>query len=240
VNSSLNEIISKIRDKSLREKVTKFVANPTIKIEGKVYKGLPLEFSPAGVSHHHAYPGGFVEHVVSATQIALTLCDVVEEIYDGKVDRDLVVAGSILHDILKPLTYMERENGTYGVTPLAERLDHLTLIVSELVRRGFPLNLVHIVGAHMGWQHGPIGPRTAEALIVHLADVADSRLNGEVSRAAQYLTREATGMELERITSREAFEIVRSKTLEGWDGVKRTVERIREKRLKASSPSRYR
>jgi len=233
LNSKLKEIISKIEDKSLREKVTKFVANPTLKIEGKVYKGLPLESSPAGVSHHHAYPGGFTEHVVSTTQIALTLCDVVEEVYHGRVDRDLVVAGSILHDIFKPLTYTERENGTYGVTPLAERLDHLTLIVSELVGRGFPLDLIHIVGAHMGWQHGPIGPRTAEALIVHLADVADSRLNGEVLRAAQYLSREATGMELERITSREAFEIVRSKTIKGWGGVKETVEKIRERRLKA-------
>lgn len=230
----LKKLINEIRDKSLREKVARFVADPTVKIEGKVYKGLPLESSPAGVSHHHAYPGGFVEHVVSTTQVALTLCDVVENVYRGKVDRDLVVAGSILHDIFKPLTYMEREDGTYGVTPLAERLDHLTLIVSELVRRGFPLDLIHIAGAHMGWQHGPIGPRTAEALIVHLADVADSRLNGEVLRAAQYLSRVATGMELERITSSEAFEIVRSKTLKGWNGVKKTVEKIREKRLKTS------
>jgi len=230
----LKKLINEIRDKSLREKVARFVADPTVKIEGKVYKGLPLESSPAGVSHHHAYPGGFVEHVVSTTQVALTLCDVVENVYRGKVDRDLVVAGSILHDIFKPSTYMEREDGTYGVTPLAERLDHLTLIVSELVRRGFPLDLIHIAGAHMGWQHGPIGPRTAEALIVHLADVADSRLNGEVLRAAQYLSRVATGMELERITSSEAFEIVRSKTLKGWNGVKKTVEKIREKRLKTS------
>jgi len=235
LNPKLTEMIGKIKDKSMREKVTSFVENPTIKIEGKVFKGLPLKSSPAGVSHHHAYPGGFIEHVVSTVQIALSLCDVVEEVYHGRVDRDLVVAGSILHDIFKPLTYTERENGTYGLTPLAERLDHLTLIVSELVRRGFPLDLVHIVGSHMGWQHGPIGPRTAEALIVHLADGADSRLNGEVLRAAQYLSREATGMELERITSKEAFEIVHSKTTEGWNGVKKAVKRIREKRLRASN-----
>jgi len=234
LNAKLTEIINKIKDKSLREKVAKFVANPTVKIEGKVYKGLPLESSPAGVSHHHAYPGGFIEHVASTTQIALALCDVVEKVYHGKIDRDLVVAGAILHDIFKPLTYVKRENGGYGVTPLAERLDHLTLIVSELVGRGFPLDLIHIAGAHMGWQHGPIGPRTAEALIVHLADGADSRLNGEVLRAAQYLSREATGVELERITSREAFEIVHAKTLKGWDEVKKAVEKIREKRLKAS------
>jgi len=233
LNPQLKRVVMKIRDRSLREKVAAFIENPTIEIEGKVYSGLPLETSPAGVSHHHGYPGGFVEHVVSTMEIALTLCDVAKRIYHGKVDQDLVVAGVILHDIFKPLTYVARENGTYGLTPLAERLDHLTLIVAELVKRDFPLNLVHIVASHMGWQHSPIGPRTVEALIVHLADMADSQLNGEVLRAAQFLSRESTGMELEQLTAKEAFEIVNAKTLQGWDGARKTVERIRQRRLKA-------
>jgi len=233
LNPQLKGIVAKIRDKSLREKVAAFLENPTIEIEGKVYSGLPLETSPAGVSHHHSYPGGFVEHVLSSTEMALTLCDVVKRIYKGKVDRDLVVAGVILHDIFKPLTYVVKENGTYGLTPLAERLDHLTLIVAELVKRGFPLNLVHIVASHMGWQHSPIGPRTVEALIVHLADGSDSRLNGEVLRAAQFLSRESTGIELEQLTAKEAFEIVNAKTTQGWDGTRKTVERIRQRRYKA-------
>jgi len=233
LNPQLRKVAMKIRDRSLREKVTAFIENPTIEIEGKKYSGLPLESSPAGVSHHHSYLGGFVEHVASTTEIALALCDVVKRVYHGKVDRDLVVAGVVLHDIFKPLTYVARENGTYGLTPLAERLDHLTLIVAELVKRGFPLNLVHIVASHMGWQHSPIGPRTVEALIVHLADVADSRLNGEVLRAAQFLSRESTGMELEQLTAKEAFEIVNAKTLQGWNGTRKTIEKIRQRRLKA-------
>jgi len=125
------------------------------------------------------------------------------------------------------------ENGTYGATPLAERLDHLTLIVSETVRRGFPLNLIHIVCAHHGGEAGPIWPRTVEALVCHLADITDSRLNGEMLRAARYLSREATGEELDRLTSKEAFEIVHSKVVEGWDGVKKAVEMIRQSRLGA-------
>jgi len=230
LNPQLKKVVEKIRDRSLREKVAAFLENPTIEIESRVYSGLPLETSPAGVSHHHSYPGGFVEHVFSTAEIALTLCDVVKRVYHGKVDQDLVVAGVVLHDIFKPLTYVARENGTYGLTPLAERLDHLTLIVAELVKRGFPLNLVHIVASHMGWQHSPIGPRTAEALVVHLADVADSRLNGEVLRAAQFLSRESTGAEVEKLTAREAFDIVNAKTTRGWEGVEKTVEQIREKR----------
>jgi len=228
----LKKVVDKIGDRSLRDKVAAFIENPTIEIEGKVFSGLPLDIAPAGISHHHSYPGGFMEHISSTTEIAFTLCNVVKKVYHGKINRDLVVAGVVLHDIFKPLTYVARENGTYGIAPLGERLDHLTLIVAELTRRGFPLNLVHIVASHMGWQNSPIGPRTAEALVVHLADSADSRLNGEVLRAAQFLSRQSTGLELEQLTAKEAFEIVNAKTAQGWEGVEKTIETIRQRRLK--------
>ncbi len=223
----LKKVVNKIQDRRLRKKITQFVENPTIEIEGKTYEGVPLETSPAGLSHHHSYLGGYIEHVVATAEIALTLCDVVEKVYCGKVNRDLVLAGILLHDIFKPLTYLERENGTFGVSPLAERMDHLTLIVSEMVRRGLPLHLIHIVCAHHGYRYGPIGPRTTEALVCHLADITDSRLNGEVLRAAQYLVKEATGVELHQITGKEAFQIVHAKTMKGWKGVKKTVESMR-------------
>ena len=231
MDSRLRKIIRKIKDESLREKVAELVENPRIEIDGKVYTGMPLDAAPAGLSRHHSYPGGLLEHVVGTTEIALSLCDVVVKVYHGKVDRDFVLAGVILHDIFKPLTYEMTEDGSYMMTPLAERIDHLTLIVSELVRRGFSLDLTHIVCAHHGGQAGPIWPRTVEALVCHLADLIDSRLNGEVLRAARYLSREATGEELERINSKEAFEIVGSKVVEGWEGVRKTVEKIRRGRL---------
>jgi len=226
----LKKVVNKIQDRKLRKKIIQFVENPTIEIEGKEYEGVSLETSPAGLSHHHSYPGGYIEHVVATAEIALTLCDIVEKIYRSKVNRDLVLAGVVLHDIFKPLTYMEKENGTFGVSPLAERMDHLTLIVSEMVRRGLPLHLIHIVCAHHGYRYGPIGPRTLEALVCHLADITDSKLNGEVLRAAKYLAREATGMELRQITGKEAFQIVHAKTMKGWEGVKKTVEKTRQKR----------
>jgi len=234
LHPKLKKVIAKISSKSLRQKVTDLLENPSIEIGGKTYTGLPLETAPAGLTHHHSYPGGLMEHVVSATSIALALCDTIEKVYDGKVDRDQVVAGIMLHDVFKALTYTETENGNYRMAPVAERLDHLTLGVAELIRRGFPLELVHIVDSHMGWQHGPIGPRTVEALVVHLADMADSRLNGEVLRAAQYLLRESTGTELGRLTAKEAFEIVNTKTHMGWEGVPKALERIRKQRQKTS------
>ncbi|MGQ9507523.1 MAG: HD domain-containing protein [Candidatus Bathycorpusculaceae bacterium] len=229
LNPKLKALTQKIQDKKLRKKVLELLENPTFEINGKKYSGLPLDISPAGLSHHHCYTGGYMEHIISTANLAEALCDSVEKVYCGKVNRDLVMAGVLLHDIFKPITYTVNENGSYGSTNLAEYLDHLSLIISELVRRGFPLELVHVVSAHHG-QYGPISPHTIEALICHLADLMDSRLNGEVLSAAAYLTRKATGEELPILTSREAFEIIHSKATKGWEGVTKTVEKIKEKR----------
>jgi putative nucleotidyltransferase with HDIG domain len=229
LHPKLKELTDKIQDKKLRKKVIELLKNPVFEINGKKYTGLPLEVSPAGLSHHHYYARGYIEHVVSTANIALALCDSVEKIYHGKANRDLVIAGVLLHDIFKPATYTLNENGSYGHTRLADYMDHLSLAISELVRRGFPLEVVHVVSAHHG-DYGPIRPHTVEALICHLADLTDSRLNGEILNAARYLARRAVGQELFGLTSKEAFEIIHSKSAEDWKGVAKAVEKIKRKR----------
>jgi 7,8-dihydroneopterin 2',3'-cyclic phosphate phosphodiesterase len=229
LDARLEKLVRKVTDKSFREKICDLLEKPTFEVGGEVYSGLPLGLAPAGRSHHHAYPGGYIEHVVSSANIALALCDSVEKIYNGKINRDLVVAGMLVHDLFKPHTYTVNRQGHYGSTPLADYLDHLSIGIAELVRRGFPLELVHIVAAHHG-EYGPTRPRTIEALVCHLADFTDSRLNGEVLDAASYLARRTGGQELSGMTSKEAFEIVHSKAAEGWEGVASTLEKISRKR----------
>jgi len=229
LHPKIKALVEKIRDKNLRRKVAELLENPTFEVDGKVYSGLPLDISPAGLSHHHSYPGGYVEHVVSTANLALALCNSVEKVYRGKVNRDIVLAGVLLHDVFKPLTYTVNQNGSYSTTGLADYMDHLSIVIAELVRRGFPLELIHVVSAHHG-EYGPIRPHTIEALICHLADLMDSRLNGEVLNAASYLVKKATGEELPGLTSKEAFEIIRSKAFEGWEGVAKTVEKIKKRR----------
>ncbi|MEM0058429.1 MAG: HDIG domain-containing protein [Candidatus Bathyarchaeia archaeon] len=231
LHPKIRALAEKIRDKKLREKIIELLENPIFEVDGKVYRGLSLDISPAGLSHHHCYPGGYIEHVVSTVNLALALCKSVEKVYHGKVNRDLVVAGVLLHDLFKPLTYTVNQNGGYSTTGLADYMDHLSVAIAELVRRGFPLELIHVVSAHHG-EYGPIRPHTIEALICHLADLMDSRLNGEILNAAAYLARKATGEELTGLTSKEAFEIIHSKAVEGWEGVTKTVEKIKRRRTR--------
>ena len=229
VNPQLESLAEQISDEKLRRKVIGLLRNPTFVINGKKHEGLPFDISPAGRSNHHAYPGGYIEHVASTANIALAMCDSVEKTYRGKVDRDLVLAGVLLHDVFKPITYAINENGGYDSTSLGDYLDHLSIATAELIRRGFPLEIVHVVAPHHG-SYGPIRPHSIEALICHLADAADSRLNSEILNAASYLTRRVASKELYELTSKEAFEIVRSKTAGGWKDLAKTVEKIRQQR----------
>lgn len=229
LNPKLKAMSDRIRNKELRQKVVDLLENPSFEINGKRFSGPPLDIAQAGLSHHHCYPGGYIEHVASAANLALALCESVEKIYRGRVNRDIVIAGVLLHDLYKPTTYTFNKADTCSSSRLADHLDHLSLAISELVRRDFPLELIHVVAAHHG-EYSPIRPHTVEALICHLADLADSRLNGEVLNAAAYLTRKTVGQELFALTSKEAFEIVASKAVEGEDGVTKAYTKIKRER----------
>jgi 7,8-dihydroneopterin 2',3'-cyclic phosphate phosphodiesterase len=229
MNTKLQQLTSQNQDTQLRNKVIDFLENPTIKLDAKEYVGPSFEVSPGSIARHHTYRGGYLEHVLATAKIALALSDVAEELYGGKVNRDYIVAGVLLHDIFKPVTYAQNEQGDYVSAPLADYLDHISLATAEMVRRDFPVQLIHIVTAHYG-NYGPISPRTLEALIVHLADDTDSQLNGQMLEAAWHLTRKATGEGVPKLNAQEAFQIVQAKTAEGWEGVKKAAEKINQKR----------
>jgi len=217
--------VNKIKNKNLRAKVFAILRNPTVKIGDKTFSGIPIQNSPASIRHHHNYPGGFVEHTMALYELSNSLSRIVRSIYRCRVDNDLVLCGVLLHDIFKPATYTEKRKGVYVRSKLAERIDHLTLASAEMIRRGFPLDAIHVVVASHGRQFGPIGPMTIEALICHLADDAEAKLNGETLNAARFMIRELFGEEPRQITGKDAFAIVRSKVDQGWDGVREYVAR---------------
>ncbi|MEM2341699.1 MAG: HDIG domain-containing protein [Candidatus Bathyarchaeia archaeon] len=222
----LIDVINNIKDESLRKKILDFLEDLSINLEGKSYTGLALEEAPASRFHHHNYPGGLIDHILSTVNIALAISESIEKIYGGKVNRDLVIGGVILHDIFKPLTYERKSDGAYKNSPLGERLDHLTLAALELFRRGFPLDLIHIVVASHG-QAGPISPKTIEALICHIADEADSKMNAEVLNAAKYLVKEAIGESWDKMDSKTAFRILMLKAEGGWEGLRKNVSMLK-------------
>src|SRR5262249_37194607 len=69
---------------------------------------------PAATHNHHAFVGGWLEHVVSVTRTAEFLADKYDQQYPEmrpRLNKDLVVAGAILHDIGKLREIEERTEG---------------------------------------------------------------------------------------------------------------------------------
>jgi hypothetical protein len=72
---------------------------------------------------------------------------------------------------------------------------------------------------------GPTKPKTLEALIVSVADQADSDLNGKLLRAAEYLLRRSGESRPQLSSALEALKVVTAKSKEGWPGVQRLVDK---------------
>lgn len=212
-----------IEDEELRMRVKEFYVDPPADFDVPC---LPLEICPAGAYQHHSYAGGLLQHTASVVRTSLTICDIVEEYYGGEVDRDTVVAGALLHDVMKCYCYEESEDGGFRTSDFGGKVDHLSLMVGEMVKRGFPWSLVHVVASHHG-DAGATKPKSLEALIVSMADLSDSEFNGKLLRAAEYLLRRAGEGRPRLMSGGEAVEVVGIKELEGWEGLKRLVmERV--------------
>jgi len=155
---------------------------------------------PAATKNHHAYVGGFLEHVLSVTKTCVYLADKYDEYYvdmQPRLDKGLVVAGAILHDIGK-LREIEQQKGGAEYTSAGALLGHIVQgrdIVREAAaelksaaeRDGAAppldsetlLRLEHIIISHQRLPEwgSPKPPMTPEALIVHYADDLDAKYN---------------------------------------------------------------
>ena len=137
--------------------------------------------APAAKGLHHASLGGLVEHTASV----VALCEMMAAHYEG-VDRDLLVASAILHDVGKLREL--RWRGTFEYTDPGRLLGHIVqgvLFVEERLRKFPDLppprrdQLLHNILSHHGeleWG-SPKRPKTLEAVILHHVENLDGKVN---------------------------------------------------------------
>ena len=171
--SEVISLIDRMGDAHLRQLLRSFTDDPELQ---------PLiKRAPAAKTIHHAYPGGLLEHTLSCMKLAHRLAD-----HYPMVDRDLVVAGAFLHDVMK-VKELSFDRGT-EYTDEGRLVGHLVMTAQQIHARaraieGFPVlleqHVTHIVLAHHGsLEYGsPKVPATLEALLVHELDELDSRMN---------------------------------------------------------------
>jgi 3'-5' exoribonuclease len=140
-----------------------------------------LRVWPAAQQIHHAYRGGFLEHITKMAEVGRF----VARTYGA--DEDLVLAGIVLHDIGK-LQELSYEGGAGSYTRDGNLVGHIGLgmmMVREAANgiSGFPLELraqiEHLVASHHGLREygSPVEPKTIEAFIVASIDDLDAKLN---------------------------------------------------------------
>ena len=134
----------------------------------------------AAKSVHHAYLSGLLEHSLTVAKLSQTMAD----LYEG-VNKDLVIAGALLHDIGKLYELAAFPKNDYSDE--GQLLGHIVM-GAELVHdkakeiEGFPkeieMLIKHIILSHHGEYEyaSPKRPKCIEAMIVHLADYSDAKL----------------------------------------------------------------
>ena len=169
LKAALDDAISGIGDKALRETV--------VEVLGEFGDG--FETKPAGISMHHAYKNGLLEHTVHAVKAGQALLPLYPFI-----DHDLAIAGLILHDIGKVLEYTD---DLVAQRTKAGILEGHLVIGYRIVRRAAlqrKLNdsilerLEHILLSHHDLpEYGAaVRPATPEAFFVAMVDNLDAKM----------------------------------------------------------------
>ncbi|MFZ2417906.1 MAG: HD domain-containing protein [Smithellaceae bacterium] len=137
--------------------------------------------APAAKGFHHIYLGGLLEHTLSVVR----LLDHAAKHYP-QLNRDLLIAGGILHDIGK--IYEFSYDGLIAYSDEGRMIGHLVMGVEMIDKKieaipDFPVQLAlelrHIILSHHGeFEFGsPKRPKTLEALVIHFMDDLDAKVN---------------------------------------------------------------
>ncbi len=174
MDRELAEWIASVRDAPLRTLLERMLG-PATEI------GAGFRLAPAAKFNHHAYLGGLIEHTLSIVNV----CDMLAQHYQPHLDRDLLIAGALLHDVGKVREIGARAGFPY--TDEGKLLGHMVLgmqmtaDVAATVPTLSPQRLTllqHLIASHQGryeWQ-SPREPRTLEAYILHYADDLDAKM----------------------------------------------------------------
>ncbi len=172
MENEFNDIISSIKNKNLKNLLDKIFTKENF----AKYKR-----APAGKTWHHAYIGGLLEHTLEIIKICNLMCDVHPE-----ADRDLLVAGALLHDFgkIEELTF----TSAFDYTDKGKLLGHIVIVANIIEKaaseiKDFPeelkIQVMHLVLSHQGKLEyaSPVTPKTLEAIILYQADELSAKTN---------------------------------------------------------------
>lgn len=175
--AEVKQIVGGVKNEQLKALVNEFLSD----------EELMKKFCrcPGGMSMHHDYIGGLLEHTWNMLRAASALLPLYPD-----VQADLVLAGIFVHDMGKTeeLVY----DTAFSYTDSGQLIGHITKTVIMLHRKADALAakgvqidqsvidaLGHIILSHHGeYEYGsPKLPATAEAFMVYYIDDLDAKMN---------------------------------------------------------------
>ncbi len=181
MQKKLEALVKSVKDKPLRALLNAFFDD----------EDFAARFSqaPAASDFHHAYVGGLLEHTVSVAGSAARTAEEHQEL-----DRDLLVAGALLHDLGK--VWELSAGPVMDYTDAGRLLGHIVMGSLEAEKRmsaipGFPAEtrrqLLHLLISHHGQREfgSPVLPATPEALALHHLDNLDAKIRAAADAAPQ-------------------------------------------------------
>ncbi len=136
--------------------------------------------APGGKSIHHAYCGGLLEHTLGV----LNICRSLAELYP-QLDREILLVAAVFHDLGKAFEISHGISREY-TTP-GKLLGHIHLgleVMEPFLKKSkldpeLILHLKHLILSHHGqYDYGsPKLPMTTEAMVLHMADNLDAKIN---------------------------------------------------------------
>ncbi len=189
-NSTIENLIKKskrdfdLMQRELWERIEK-IRNEYLKrllhliLKGKRYESFLNR--PAGKSWHHSYLHGLLEHTLEVIKLCDLMCD-----FHPEVNRDLLIAGAILHDFGK--TQELNSSLDFDYTDKGRLIGHIVIAAIEVEKaiariEWFPEELknqlIHLILSHQGKLEfaSPVEPKTLEAIILYHADELSAKTN---------------------------------------------------------------
>ena len=121
------------------------------------------------------YPGKtLIRHTNAVTESALAMAEIRQRIFNETVDRDILIAGGLLHDVSKVLEFEPTESKPIP-TKNRRLFQHGVIGAHKALSRNLPDELVHLIITHTNKSR--LVPKTPEALIIYCVDMADADLH---------------------------------------------------------------
>ena len=116
----------------------------------------------------------FIEHVRTCTKMAIAVDKVLDSAYGQRktpVNRNFLIAGSLLADVGKLFEFDKKPDGTVFKSDYGKHIRHPFSGVGLAFKHGLPSEVMHIIAVHS--KEGAGEKRSPEAIIFHHVDFID-------------------------------------------------------------------